>query len=153
MDPMTEQIQELFSNIVQAMNDRDAVALTRQSSVPFAAYLLNDVLVARSREELIEMTLARINAVMSGDVTRADGRIVDVLQESPDRATVLFQWEFLRPDGSVAISDLIRYMVSRTRNGLVRIEMVEYLWVSDYQVAGGVLKQLKNQEPARALPN
>lgn len=149
MAPMTEQIKELFLDIVQAMNDRDAVALTRQSSVPFATYLLNDVLVARSRNELIEMTTVRINAVMSGDVERAHGRIIDILQDSPLRATVLFQWEFSRRDGSVAISDLIRYMVSRTCDGLVlRIEMVEYLWVSDYQAAGSVLKQLKKQEPA-----
>ncbi|WP_370401799.1 hypothetical protein [Sulfitobacter sp. JB4-11] len=144
-----DDIRRHFAFVVRLMNAQDLNGLTSHLAVPFIAYVLEEIVVMETWPDVVKATRLRMENVMADPCKEAVGRIVEITHDAEDRATVLFQWDFLRDTGAVHHSDLIRYMVTRSgRPSGLTVEMVEYLWISDRTVSDDVLDTLRRKEPA-----
>lgn len=149
MTNMTQQVKSLFDTVANSMASGDVERLASHFAMPFVVYLLDEIIVSHTHQELCEMISLRMKTALTSDVDRITAKIIDTEENGGGRATVIVQWTFLNKDDEILRSNLIRYMVSQRRqlNGL-HIEISEYLWVSDTPLAKYTIEKLKTRQPA-----
>jgi hypothetical protein len=149
MNDIKQQVKRLFDSMAQAMAVRDVDGFLSHFAVPFVIYVLDEIVVASTKEEMRKLLEMRLRTAMTDEVERISAKLVDTEINGDGRATVIVQWTFHGFDSSVLRSNLIRYMVSQRRNapGLA-VEIAEYLWVSDTPMAKYIIDKMRAREPA-----
>ncbi len=153
MQDMRKQVDALFQSLAHAMVERDPQGLVASLSTPYVVYLLDEILVAHTSEELLEFVQLRLSTAMTPDVAHVRVKVIEVHEDGEGRATVLTQWDFLTVAGKIVTSNLIRNMVSRAKDGPgLRIEIAEFLWLSDVPLAENAIETLRVKQPAWLKP-
>jgi hypothetical protein len=149
MADLKQLVKDLIHDLVKCMAERDICATASRCALPYVVYILDEILVAHTSGVLEQMIRLRFDTAMTHDVHRVDAKIIEIEETGDGRATCVLQWDFLRADDSVVTSNLVRYMVSqRQAQAPLRVEIAEYLWVSDAPLAQYVVERLRAREPA-----